>query len=395
MLHAMSFPASIPGALGLLAFACLASTPAAQQPAQLVHGPNQRVTVDLATGTMTHGPVVRPRSAGTCVSFNNLDLSGFVSTDTGSCAVEWITQGVKSAGKSGLVTGFEFGYASKARDRNFGGQGGQVQISFRQGYVKGSVNSAGATGTEVAVYLLTGLPANTNCSDFSDLTTTPTQGIVRAIVDPPLALGDGNIGWVWKFIDTVGSDLQAKTFPQLACIDNCNTGGPDSLGMTNTIDRYRNGTYLDTIAIPFATNSSSVSMALLELPDMPGQSAVRNGTGANPVILSSLSPPEIGNTWALRVDCSGANPSRAAIFRIGYTGVIPPAPTAFGELLVMLGGAFGINFSVPHGGGLATLALPLPNDASLVCLSYGVQALCGDTPRGYLSNALKQTVGTP
>jgi hypothetical protein len=388
-------PSSCMGALALLVSASLASAPAAQQPAQHVSGPQQRVTVDLATGTMTRGPVVQQRSASTCVTFNNLDLSGFISTDTGSCAVEWITQGVKSGGKSGLVSGFEFGYASKSRDTNFGGQGGQIQISFRRGYVKGSVNSAGATGTEVAAYLFTGLPANTNCSDFTDSTTTPTQGIVRAIVHPPLALGDVNIGWVWKFIDTVGSDLQAKTFPQLACIDNCNSGGPDSLGMTNSVDRYLNEVYLDTIAIPFATNSSSTSMALFELPIVPGQSLVMNGSGVNPVILSSVNVPEIGNMWALRVDCTGANPARSAIFRIGYTGIIPPITTAFGELLVMLGGSFGTNFTVPHGGGLANLSVPLPNDASLVCLSYGVQSLCGDTPRGYLSNALKETVGTP
>jgi len=383
------------GALALLIAPPFSIAAAAQQPARAISGEQQRVTVDLATGAMTRGPVVQLRSASTCVSLNNLDLSGFISTDTGSCAVEWVTQATKSAGKSGLVTGFEFAYASKSRDVANGGLGGQVQISFREGYLKGSVNAAGPTGTEVASFIFTGLPSTTSCSDFSDLTTVPVQGIVRAIITPPMALADGNIGWVWKFIDAQGSDLQAKTFPQLACIDNCNSGGPDAEGMTSSIDRYRGGVYLDTVAIPFATNASSVSMAFLELPTIPGQSVVVTGTGVNPLILSSTSPPEISNLWGVSVDCAGANPARTAIFRIGFTGIIPPTPTSFGELLVMLGGAFGTNFLLPHNGGVANLQIPLPNDPNLVCLSYGVQALCGDTPRGYLSNALKETIGTP
>ncbi|MCP5118404.1 MAG: hypothetical protein GY953_46925, partial [bacterium] len=66
----------------------------------------------------------------------------------------------------------------------------------------------------------------------------------------------------------------------------------------------------------------------------------------------------------------------------------------WGNILCSPTAGTGINFFLPHGGGAITLGgFTLPSDIALYGFCYCVQALCGDNPFGYLSNALIQTIG--
>ena len=54
----------------------------------------------------------------------------------------------------------------------------------------------------------------------------------------------------------------------------------------------------------------------------------------------------------------------------------------------------GTNILTPHNGTVAQLGpFPLPYELEFVGFSYTVQALCGDMPRGFLSNGLVEGIG--
>ncbi len=126
-----------------------------------------------------------------------------------------------------------------------------------------------------------------------------------------------------------------------------------------------------------------------------GTSVSFNGSGVNPVGLTSVSKPKTGKPWSVSLSCAGANPSKLALFHIDFSGM-PVVPTlgARGELLVNLASATCETFAIPHAGGTAVLGpMPIPIDPAFACLSYRVQGLCGDTPLGFLSNALDEVIG--
>jgi hypothetical protein len=53
------------------------------------------LSLDLETGTIRRGPVLRSGSLQTCTDFSNLDLGGFVGIDTGNSFCEWFDAGTK------------------------------------------------------------------------------------------------------------------------------------------------------------------------------------------------------------------------------------------------------------------------------------------------------------
>lgn len=132
--------------------------------------PLRPVALDLRTGELTRGPRVTNKAATTASSLRNNDHSGFVGVDSGIKSCEWWdaankgggTQAQRIGGKSGLMTGFSFAYCSAALDPGSFGRGGSAIISFREGYERGTAaNSSGPTGTLIAAFALSGLPANT------------------------------------------------------------------------------------------------------------------------------------------------------------------------------------------------------------------------------------------
>ena len=358
--------------------------------------PLYSVSLDLENGQITRGPKVREKGFSTCSSFNNNDFSGFVGVDSGPTGAfgpcEWIDAGIKSGGKSGFMGGFSFAYCSAALDPNSGGAGGACTIGFRVGYEKGAAaNDSGPSGTEVFRVCLTGLPANTSCSSFLGGFTCYLMEV--GLGNSPFALPDGQIGWSWQFKDLGTDGVLAKTFPFLSCVQSCTGNGPDGTGMVDCIDQYcPSGTLLSTFQFgttAFGGYFTSLSMEVREYPSIVHETIVKNGTGVNPLILSTILNPTLGSLWLMELDCSSANPNKLAIFRIAFNSM-PPLATAFGELIVS---GPGRNVYLPHFGEAVQLGILVPVDPSFACLPVVTQAFCGDSPVGYLSNAVCEFVG--
>src|SRR6185503_7037776 len=101
--------------------------------------PLKSVTLDLDTGTITHGPKVRNRAATTVADFDNNDLGGFVGVDTGNGFCKWIDAGVKGANcgrtagvinTSDLMSSIVFAYCSAKLTPGSGGPGGSLGLHF-------------------------------------------------------------------------------------------------------------------------------------------------------------------------------------------------------------------------------------------------------------------------
>jgi len=119
-------------------------------------------------------------------------------------------------------------------------------------------------------------------------------------------------------------------------------------------------------------------------------SAVRNGSGVNPTILSQTADPVYGQPWSATLDCSGHAPGLAAVFAFSQprAGIFAPS----GELLV--GGSFLFLLQAPHASGPALLtgAVP-PFSVSLLDIPFFIQGYCTGAPGARLSNALDVIIG--
>ena len=118
---------------------------------------------------------------------------------------------------------------------------------------------------------------------------------------------------------------------------------------------------------------------------------LRNGSGVNPVIFTSMELPLIGQDWNATVDTSalgGAGLTQAGFFAAGLPGVL----TAFGELLVdPSGGALASTTVFSFGSAIHTLPIPADPSIAGTSLASQVVAIFGTTRT--LTNALDLTLG--
>ncbi|HEX6882639.1 MAG TPA: FG-GAP-like repeat-containing protein [Planctomycetota bacterium] len=118
-------------------------------------------------------------------------------------------------------------------------------------------------------------------------------------------------------------------------------------------------------------------------------SAVRNGSGLNPLTLTAPEPI-FGTTWSATLDCSGHAPNFAFLF--GYRSPLAPSPTFAGELLV--GGTQRFFLQGVHAGGPVALSIGVPPPSiGLLDVPIHVQGACAGAPGLRLSNALDLLVG--
>jgi VCBS repeat protein/FG-GAP repeat protein len=118
-------------------------------------------------------------------------------------------------------------------------------------------------------------------------------------------------------------------------------------------------------------------------------SAVRNGSGANPVTLSAPEPV-FGTSWSATLDCSGHGPGMAYVF--GYSAPISGSFNFAGELLV--GGQQRFFLQAVHASGPTVLSGNIPpRTVALLDLPIHVQGLCSGAPGMRLSNALDLLLG--
>ena len=118
-------------------------------------------------------------------------------------------------------------------------------------------------------------------------------------------------------------------------------------------------------------------------------SAVRNGLGVNPLILTQAGEPVIGSTWSTTLDCSGHARGLAALW--GFSAPTSGVVTNFGELLVTGGMLFYLRS--PHASGPTPFQLRVPARIELVDLPVYVQGTGGGAPAIALSNALDVLIG--
>ncbi len=120
-------------------------------------------------------------------------------------------------------------------------------------------------------------------------------------------------------------------------------------------------------------------------------SAVRNGSGVNPLALQQASEPTPGHHWKLTLDCSGHGPGLAYV--AGFGAPQPGFSTAAGELLVDLTSPRLFRLLTPHAGGPAFFLSAIPRDLSLIGRALFVQGLCSSASGLQLSNALDVILG--
>ena len=269
----------------------------------------RQVSLDLATGTYTRGPVVHDRGSTTVTDLTNIDILdgsglGWVATDTGGGSCTWFQMASKGMGVnqgvgggahqhpappgSDLMSAIQFFYCSGALDANSGGAGGNVELGFYEGYTI----FGGAPTTTATVVNLTGLPGNTAPGGF--LGGARCYGLQVNFDAPVVFKDDVFVGYSWHYQDVGTDGVYGATFPFLACVVSCSgtsllngsAGGAgtatgrneDGQGMLDAFDAFCTGafpngptanTYTFATSGPFAppfapTTRSSIGMRIME-----------------------------------------------------------------------------------------------------------------------------------
>jgi hypothetical protein len=401
------------------------------QKVRRVTKPLIQAELDLNTGQYTIGSKVNQKGAAiynTSRSISNVDFAGFVGIDSTQC--EWFDKAEKVGsvgGKSQIMTSFLFAYCSSALATQSGGVGGSATVSFVEGYMAPALGGPRpAFSSRTAVFNLSGLPANTaNSSFFGGFNCffirvrTATQApSPAASFDGGVALSDGVVGWGWDFRDLSLFVPLAHTFPFLACVQSCSGTGPDGQNMTDGVDQYCGAfpstppfTLLSSFTFGTTTTYSSVNMEVREANAIASGNAIYNPVGpygggsTNPSILTNVASIALGQPWKVGLDCTAAASGKPAIFIIEFKpGFVSPSVSPaglVGNVLVAIApppvrkvftvsGAGGNPVTFPPGGP----GVILPIDLQFLNACYQVQGLCGDSPKGFLSNGLNQTVGS-
>ena len=165
------------------------------------------------------------------------------------------------------------------------------------------------------------------------------------------------------------------------------------MGMTDGFDEYcPKGSFLSSFTFSTATTYTSISIEIREAQAIASSSVYYNPK-SNPAGISSVYSPVLGETWSVKVDCSGATPGERAWAIIDVSPPSASFASDFGWAYFM--GPV-LTLEKPHGGGVAQFERPLPVELSFYNISYRVQGFCQDVPfsRGWLTDALDERIGS-
>jgi hypothetical protein len=303
--------------------------------------PLRSVALDLETGTLTRAPAVQDKKLATCANFLNADLGGFVGVDTGNKFCEWFDAGEANGCGTDMMRSVLFAYCSSKQAVGSGGVGGSVRLGFYEGYTVGG----GAPTTAVAVFTLTGLPANTADSSFFGGFRCY---FIRVTFNPMINFVKGRLAYSWHFMDLDNTGVLAATFPFLSCVQSCSGAGPDGQGMVDLIDEYcPSGTFPPRATFTFGTTPfgayfTSISMQIEKALPNPTLVAEFGGNSAcnkdgwlgavKALVPVPGGPPlgaQLGRAWspALVTEKKGPHvpagnhaPANAAVYRIFVPG---------------------------------------------------------------------------
>jgi hypothetical protein len=367
--------------------------------------PLRTASLDLATGTVTRGPAVQQKAGTTVSDFPNVDLGGFIGADTGGGFCEWFDAGTKgfNGNASDLMNNFVFAYCCATLAVESGGVGGTTNLGFYEGYVTGG----GTSTTAVAVFTLSGLPANTaNSSPF-----IPGGGTACYLINITFAalvpFADGPIGYSHHFLDLDVTGVAGSTIPFMACVSSCSGTGPDGLGMVDVIDEYcPPGFLLSTFTFgttQFGSYFSSMSMDIRELGDCTATVTVYNSTSPACVDVLSSSPMVIGTTWIAEVTHAPGTAGTSTLLIRGskIAGNGANGGTSGGESRgrLLVTGAFVANLSsttdtlAPILATQRSFAAPIPLQFGLACNEWFGQCLTLGAGKQKLSNGLEIDTG--
>jgi hypothetical protein len=375
--------------------------------------PLKSASIDLATGTITRGPVVSNRAGTTVADFFNNDLSNWAGVDTGNGFCEWFDAATKGTGFAqpgnnfNFMNDFRFVYCSAEKDISLGGPGGTIKMGFYEGWTSGG----GAATTAVAVFTLSGLPAHTISGDIT--TGTFSCYIITLTFGTPVAFADGSIGYSWKFMDVGTVGLLGATFPVMSCITSCTGVGvvADGQGMIDFIDQYcPPGTLRSHFSFKTLFGApvifTTVSMEIDEPADFAATIALYNNTIA-PLNAFPLTASKVilNTTWTLTVGVGPAaagKPATAFIFSTraagnGFPATAAGLPATAGRIMIsgsnLLGGG---GLTVTGGTGGVGIAAPIPPLIALIAVHWASQAVvvAGGALGIKLSSAAEGTDGT-
>jgi hypothetical protein len=96
-----------------------------------------------------------------------------------------------------------------------------------------------------------------------------------------------------------------------------------------------------------------------------GQAFVYNGSGVNPLVYASTSPPSVGTTWNATIDTAGM-PSATTTWIVGHRARTQGLFQPYGEVLVDTSSTQTFLSIVAPVGGLAQHSNPIPNQPGLI-----------------------------
>jgi hypothetical protein len=375
-----------------------------------VNKPLKSASLDLATGTITRGPVSNNRGGSTVADFQNLDLNGFIGVDTGGGACKWFTSGLKGSGSnqstnaSDLMNNIVFAYCSSALDVNSGGVGGTATLGFYEGYTI----FGGAPSTAVAVFTLSGLPANTASSSFQTgrncYLLTVNFGNLVAFRDSGLGSHQG-IGYSWTFDDLGTDGTWAATYPFFACMTSCSgtVGGIDGQGMTDALDQYCPPGAAVPFTFTFGTTNPAwtpqtwtiQSMQIQEAADRLTTNVNYNATNTPNADTLTATAATIGTTWTATWTRSPATATGSLTVRVRPNKSLPNGsnPTAPVTGRVLISGPLLSQFSSTHNGSTGAVGSAIPLQLGFCGIHFAAQATAGGSGLK-LSSAVEGTTGT-
>ena len=206
-----------------------------------------------------------------------------------------------------------------------------------------------------------------------DFEASATLGNAPLAVDFSDTSSPGVSDWSWDFGDGAFSSLQHPSHTYAA---------PGTYTVTLTIDC--DGSSASETKVDFVT----------VFDDVAASATVANGSGVNPLVLTSVVDPVVGTTWMGQVD-GGSVGAAGLVFFVGYLAPLEPGiRTGIGELLVDPTSAFVVQDFGFLLGGIATIDLPIPNDPAFVGFTYAGQALLTNVGGGQLlTNRLDFSLG--
>ncbi len=295
-----------------------------------------------------------------------------------------------------------FAYCGALLSPSSGGPGGSVRLGFYEGYTKGPGVGNPPNGTAVAVFTLTGLPANTGSSSFFGGFRC---FFIQVTFGRPICFADGPIGYSWKFLDVGVPGLYglAGTWPFLSSVQSCTGTGPDALGMTNCIDQYCPPGTLRT-SLSFSTCGAfggcyfaSISMRIDEVI-CPATTGLWTGDGVNEDTLSATTAI-VGSNWTATITSVQSHGTMGPI-SVTVKGNTLDGPTFSSSLggrsnEFLIKNPFLIKYIGSHDGATGTVVEPrIPESCTLLGVTWAAQGTIVGGGFADLTTAVLGVIGT-